>query len=75
MPRIYTSESDPMDFCLRCFPKSENIAFEKYGNLGDGPDNRGNCFSYDEDHPNYEDTDYKCESCNKKLTQKDNYLP
>lgn len=67
MPRIYTSESDPIDFCIKCFPKSEDIAFEKY-------ENRGNCFCYDDDHPDYKDTDYKSETCNKKLTQKDNYL-
>lgn len=51
MPRIYTSQSDPLDFCLACFP-SEDEAREQYGNLGDGPDGRGNCFSYEEGaHP------------------------
>ena len=69
--RIYTSESDPVDFCRVCSP-SESEAIKKYGNLGDGPDNRGNCFSYDEDHPPYQETDYTCEKCGKKLTERDN---
>lgn len=74
MPRIYTSESEPLDFCLRHFPKTEAEAFKKYGKLGDAPDNRGNAFSYNEDHPEYSDTDYTCEICHKELTDKDNYL-
>lgn len=73
MPRIYTSQSDPIDFCLKCFPKEES-AKEQYANLGDGPDNRGNCFDYNADHPPYQDDDYTCEKCNKKLTKKDDYL-
>lgn len=72
MPRIYTSANDPIDFCRRCFPK-EAKANSLYGNVGDGPDKRGNCFDYDADHPNYEETDYKCNSCRKLLTEKDNY--
>ena len=71
MPRIYDSQSEPHDFCLRCFPKTEELAFKKYGNLGDGPDGRGNCFGYDEDHPPYAETDYRCQTCNKLLTEKD----
>jgi len=39
--RIYTSESDALDFCRACFP-SEEEALEEFGNLGDGPDDRGN---------------------------------
>ena len=72
MPRIYTSCSDPVDFCRHCFPKSEDIAFEEYGNRGDGPDNRGNCFGYDAEHPAYGDTDYLCEICGSGLTDADN---
>lgn len=74
MPRIYTSESEPLDFCKRCFPKTEEKAFELYGNVGDGPDNRGNCFGYDCEHPPYSDDgwdDYHCEKCKKKLTSND----
>lgn len=50
MPRIYTSASDPIDFCQACFPTEEE-ALRMYGNVGDGPDDRGNCFSYNEEHP------------------------
>jgi hypothetical protein len=68
--RIYTSQSNPLDFCRSCFP-SEEKAIELYGNLGEGPDDRGNCFSYDEEHPPYEETDYTCEECGKRLQKND----
>ena len=68
--RIYTSCSDPIDFCKRCAP-DEDEASERYGNLGDGPDGRGNCFGYDEDHPPYSDCDYRCEECGETLTDED----
>ena len=71
MPRIYNSASEPVDFCKRCFPKTEEKAFAKYGNVGEGPDGRGNCFGYEDDHPSYSDTDYTCEVCGKALTDKD----
>lgn len=71
MPRIYTSANDPIDFCQDCFP-SESNALDEYGDVGDGPDERGNCFGYDEDHPPYENEDYKCAECHKELTEEDN---
>jgi hypothetical protein len=67
MPRIYTSCSDPLDFCQRCFP-SEARAERAYGDVGDGPDGRGNCFGYDAEHPSYDGEDYTCERCGKRLT-------
>lgn len=72
MPRIRNSENDPIDFCLKCFPKDEQKAFEKYGGRETGPDNRGDCFCYDDDHPPYEFENYTCTKCNKLLTEKDN---
>lgn len=72
MPRIYASNADPYDFCQDCFP-SEGLAEDEYGNLGDGPDDRGNCFGYDEEHPPYDTTDYKCCVCKKSLTGEDDY--
>ena len=72
MPRIYDSQSNPIDFCLSHFP-SEGFAFKKYGNVGDGPDGRGNCYDYNSDHPDYADSDhYTCEKCHKRLTERDN---
>ena len=71
MPRIYTSASDPLDFCVDCFPDLAE-ADEEYGDVGDGPDGRGNCFGHNEDHPPYEDENYKCERCKKRLTAEDN---
>ena len=74
MPRIYSSASDPIDFCRAHFPKTEAAAL-KFAKMGDGPDGRGNCFSYDDDHPPYEDDDsgmYRCHTCRKKLTEVDN---
>jgi len=72
MPRIYTSDSDPIDFCFKCFP-SEKVAEQRFGHNGDGPDNRGNCFGWDCAHPEYvdSDSDYCCYTCGRKLTGKD----
>jgi len=71
MPRIYTSASDPIDFCRKCFPKTEKAARSKYGGGDTGPDDRGDCFSYNDDHPSYRDSDYRCHVCRVVLTEKD----
>ena len=74
MPRIYDSANDPLDFCKECFPE-ETEAEEEYGNsskTGEGPDDRGNCFSYDAEHPDYEGEEYTCQVCNKLLEAEDN---
>ena len=73
MPRLFTSTSEPVDFCSRHFP-GERLAEDRFGNLGDGPDGRGNCFAYDADHPPYEDQypEYRCATCRAKLGEKDN---
>jgi hypothetical protein len=68
MPRIYDSTSSPLDFCQKDFPATEAAAFALYGNQGDGPDDRGNCFGYDEEHPPYDDDLYTCVTCRKHLT-------
>jgi hypothetical protein len=74
--RVRTSTSDPLDFCLRCAP-SPTTAVKRYGHLGDGPDGRGNCFTYDDDHPTYGvgDDEYRCKRCDKRLTDRDDLLP
>jgi len=74
MPRIYDSGNDPHDFCRDCYP-SEAEADELFGDVdktGEGPDDRGNCYGYDAEHPPYEDTDYACEGCRDLLTEEDN---
>jgi hypothetical protein len=73
MPRIYASNADPLDFCKRCFPHNDKLAYLLYGLpvYGEGPDGRGDCFSYDDDHPGYEDTDYTCFKCGVELTARD----
>jgi len=71
MPRIYTSANDPLDFCTRHFP-GERLARARYGSVGDGPDGRGNCFEYNAEHPDYSDTDYRCETCTCTLSDSDN---
>lgn len=73
MPRIYDGRSDPYDYCAKCFPKTEAAAQRIHG-TGEGPDGRGNCFSYDAEHPPYDDTGYRCHKCNKRLSGKDDYL-
>lgn len=70
MPRIYNSRSEPLDFCAGCFP-GEMEAKEEYGDVGDGPDGRGNCFSYNDAPPPYEETDYTCERCGAPLSEFD----
>lgn len=74
MPRIYTSANDPLDYCRSCFP-NEQTARKRFGNKGAGPDDRGDCFEYDADHPSYESTDYRCHKCRKSLEAIDNYRP
>ena len=69
--RIYTSANDPLDFCESCFP-SEAAAEKRFGDVGDGPDGRGNCFSYDSDHPDYDGSPmYRCHKCKKRLVSGD----
>jgi len=72
MPRVYTSANDPIDFCVTHYPKTEAIAFSRFGNLGDGPDDRGNCFGYDAEHPDYGGEDYVCHTCKRPLDEDDN---
>lgn len=74
MPRIYDSASNPLDFCKRDFP-SAAVAQRLYGDVsktGSGPDGRGNCYGYNDDHPEYGGEDYTCERCGKRLTDNDN---
>jgi hypothetical protein len=73
MPRIYTSASDPIDFCAKHMPNNVK-AYRKYGKVGDGPDNRGNCYGYEAEHPPYSDDDdmYRCEVCGCHLGDRDN---
>ena len=75
MPRIYASNSDPHDYCLRCYPDEGSVTWHRLQNMGDGPDGRGDCFDADSDHPSYREDEYRCFACNRKLTSKDDYLP
>lgn len=69
--RVYTSTNSPLDFCAICAP-TEALASSLYGNIGDEPDDgRGNCFSYDTEHPDYESWRYRCYYCGATLTEKD----
>ncbi len=70
MPRIYDSLGNPHDFCTDDFP-TEDDAFQMFGEMGDGPDGRGNCYGYDEAHPDYECDDYYCERCRCELQWSD----
>lgn len=75
MPRIYTSYNDPLDFCIDCWRykvRTEERARSAYHGGGEGPDGRGDCWGYNEDHPPYEDCDYECEICRKQLGEEDN---
>jgi hypothetical protein len=68
--RIYTSTNDPLDFCVMCAP-NEIDALADYGDMGDGPDGRGNCFAYDTAHPPYDSDEYTCHECGDVLTDAD----
>lgn len=70
MPRIYTSANNPLDFCLDCFP-TEIEAREEFGNVGEGPDDRGDCFAHEAGHPPYKGEGYDCAGCGTRLTEKD----
>ena len=71
MPRIYDSTNEPHDFCNGCFPRSEGTARAAFGNRGNGPDDRGNRFEYNADHPPYVETNYVCEECGDPLVWDD----
>lgn len=71
MPRVYTSANDPVDFCKRHFP-NEAMALKRYGNKGEGPDGRGNCFAHGAEHPDYDYETYDCVTCGCRLTGRDN---
>lgn len=66
MPRIRlyyaegNTDNNPLDFCKDCWDE----AVEEYEN------NPLAEISID-DHPPYDDTDYKCDKCHKKLTEED----
>jgi|TARA_Y100000389_G_scaffold181733_1_gene197672 hypothetical protein len=70
--RIISSASNCHDFCNDCAP-DPITAEEEYGNVGDGPDDRGNCYGYDEtERPTYDDDpdhQYNCEECDIVLTE------
>lgn len=68
--RVYASDNDPVDYCMACAP-SEAVAQERHGNVGDGPDGRGNCFAYEAEHPDYEGDMYKCAACRRQLNEYD----
>lgn len=70
MPRVITSDNDCLDFCFKCFP-SKLVSFQRFGNNGDGPDNRGNCFSWDDLCPQYDGEGYECYACGKTLKDRD----
>lgn len=69
MPRIYGSNNDPWDYCAPCFPPEED---DRHHDDGDGPDGRGDCYSWNAEHPAYGGEDYVCTSCREPLTDEDN---
>jgi len=69
MPRIYSTASNPYDFCKAHMPPTEEAARAMpLLNDGDGPDGRGDCFGYDAEHPEYDGEAYTCTTCGKPLT-------
>jgi hypothetical protein len=74
--RIYKSNNEFVDYCDGCCP-SESEAFELYGDMGDGPDDRGNCFAYDAAAPYYDGYampgEYSCLTCGISLDPEDHH--
>lgn len=64
MPRIFSPENEPMDYCKRCFPHAVKKAVET------GKD-------YDtenpHEHPPYDSCTYRCDNafCNTPLREED----
>jgi hypothetical protein len=73
MPRICASNNDPHDFCFSCYPSQDDADEDPQFHQGEGPDDRGDCYEYDADHPDYDGLGYTCEVCGKPLTSEDNY--
>lgn len=72
--RIYTSTDHIIDLCRRCAAGLDDAkAFARWGHDGDGPDDRGNCFAFDVEHPDYTDAEmgYTCDTCGRALTHRD----
>lgn len=69
--RVRTSSNEPLDFCRFCRP-SEARAVREYSDPAKaGPDGRGDCFAFDDDHPEYEGADVRCVTCGWELTNED----
>lgn len=72
MPRIYSYERDPIDYCTECMPDAYD-ALIAHGGLGEDPAESG--FAWDAEHPPYsealEGEEYECEECGEILTDKD----
>lgn len=54
MPRIYSDERDPQDFCYPCWRRAGYRDIDA------------------DDAPDYDDHDYTCDSCGRRLTGEDN---
>jgi hypothetical protein len=50
----------------------EAVADKRFGCGHDGPDDRGNCYGYEAEHPDYDGENYVCEKCGAPLTSEDN---
>ena len=72
MPRVYDSDSSPINYCRDCFPdEAEAEALHKFPVRPTDNDGRGCCFDWGSDHPPYDGEDYRCHKCRKLLTGKD----
>ena len=75
MPRLYTKDgydddgvmSLIIDLCAECWKDRETIIDEEYDGICD-PDVYD---KYGAEHPDYDDCDYDCDYCYRKLTFKD----
>ena len=61
----WSAENNNYDYCQKCYAhlRSEDIA------ESEGVDEDAVCM--EQDHPDYEDDDYTCDCCHKRLTRRD----
>lgn len=83
--RIYNERNEPLDYCRTCYPGAKDSYLHELEDFSDkswslldveGGSTREEFITHIEDdedvslHPDYDDCNYDCESCGKKLTEK-----
>jgi hypothetical protein len=68
MPRlsiVHENYNEPVDYCRNCYPRTVGAVAAHWNVSPHGVD-------MDNEHPDYADDAYTCESCGRSLTSRDN---